>query len=91
MIDALFGSILGGTCGSSPEWRHFEADMRAAIAKQMHDARVYGAGIARVSMKELPSDIFWTRTGGNTHRVVIRREPELVPDYSWIGMEAALK
>lgn len=32
--------------------------------------------------------IFWERTGGKTHRVVIRREPEIVIDLSGLGRDA---
>jgi len=37
---------------------------------------------------DLPSGIFWDRTGGRTWRVTIRREPEVVfvRDLSGLGM-----
>jgi hypothetical protein len=33
-------------------------------------------------MKDLPAGIFWERTGGKTHRVVIRRQAEVLFDLS---------
>lgn len=33
----------------------------------------------------LEPGVFWERTGGKTHRVVIRREPEYVPDLSMLA------
>lgn len=38
--------------------------------------------------KTLPEGIFWDRTGGKTHRVTIRREPQVVIDLSGLGMVA---
>jgi hypothetical protein len=35
--------------------------------------------------RTLPPGIFWERTGGKTHRVVIRRGPEVVIDLSNLG------
>lgn len=85
MIDSLFGSLFGGY-GVSP------SNMQAAIAAQLHDALVHDMGFARINVKEIPAGIEWIRTGGAEHgrsyRVVIRREPESVVDYSAIGMEA---
>lgn len=33
-------------------------------------------------MHKLEPGIFWTKTGSKTHRVVIRRTPEYIPDLS---------
>lgn len=35
--------------------------------------------------RTLPAGIFWDRTGGKSHRVTIRREPEIVIDLSGLG------
>jgi hypothetical protein len=34
-----------------------------------------------MATKTLPAGIFWERTGGRTHRVTIRREPEVMFDW----------
>ncbi len=54
------------------------ADFQQAIAAQNN---LFMAQPKRV----LPPGIFWTRTGGKTHRVVIRRSKEVVIDLSGLG------
>lgn len=39
----------------------------------------------RPRTRRLEAGIFWTQTGGKTHRVIIRRELEFVDDSYWLG------
>lgn len=34
--------------------------------------------VVQLPHRELPAGIFWERTGGKTHRLTIRRRPEVV-------------
>lgn len=59
---------------------------QAAIS--MHNAFANSNLFMRQPSKTLPEGIFWERTGGKTHRVTIRREPQVVIDLSGLGMVA---
>ena len=74
LVDGIFGGLFGVGF----------ADLPAGMTQQDVAAR-WNAVNARAPTVELPVGIFWTRTGANTHRVVIRRQPERVPDYSYIA------
>jgi hypothetical protein len=88
MIDGLFGS----TFGTIPDLRvnvdcvNQMSDVARDLARHQEAiARVNANLFVRYPCRELPAGIFWQRTGGRTHRVVIRREPGFVLDYLFLG------
>jgi hypothetical protein len=67
LLDGLFGAAGGEPSARSHSWRHEEL------------ARGWANYWA---VKEvMPAGIFWQKTGGKTHIVTIRRQPELVLVY----------
>ena len=78
----LFAGIFGGCYSGGHEFGSAWVCRQQAIAAEQ--ARIT-ATFNGQPMRGLPTGVFWERTGGNTHRVVIRREVEFVPDYSGLG------
>ena len=75
MIDQLFGSLFGAAALIQTE--------QARISAAQYEAAAEAARTPRIT---LPPGIFWERTGGKTHRVVIRRQPEQVADYGSVAL-----
>ena len=84
MIDGLFGSLFGGASAPSAMGNMRLTDFQSALANRESFAGANNLFMAQ-PMRELPAGIFWAKTGGKTHRVVIRRTPEVVIDLSGLG------
>lgn len=80
MLDELFGNLFGGAIvGCNQNASLLAAQAQEAIACEN----------APLPRTELLAGIFWEQTGGKTHRLTIRREPEWVADWSWLGGHVA--
>lgn len=77
IFDCL-GSVFGSSAPSAMGNMHL-ADFQYAMAAD------HAAWVRRHPHTVLPVGIFWERTGGRTHRVTIRRHPEVVVDLSGLG------
>lgn len=89
MIDGLFGSLFGGGGHDCPS-QCIRVSSAGAANVQIHSNMFTNTNLfMREPMTALPAGIFWERTGGKTYCVVIRREPEVVIDLSWIGAHLA--
>lgn len=77
-VGDLMGTVLGGSIGIAAAPAAPAAPRQLAAVVGMHHW-------LNQPKRRLEPGIEWHRTGGKTHRVVIRREPEWVPDYSALG------
>lgn len=79
----LFDFVVGVANGAH------QTDQQKQAAWQQFDTIQWARGqqnhFYQYPTKELPAGIFWERTGGKTHRLVIRRRPEIVFDLSGLG------
>jgi hypothetical protein len=85
---SLFAGIFGACFSGGEEFGSAWINRKQTLAAEQANIMATFNGQA---MRGLPPGIFWERTGGNTHRVVIRREVEYVPDWSRLGMENAVQ
>jgi hypothetical protein len=81
-LTGCFGSLFGG---AGPEPNQFTAQ---SALFSWHTLVQQPNLFLQHPMRTLPPGIFWEQTGGKTHRVVIRRRPEVVIDLSNLGQSS---
>ncbi len=89
MITGIFGGVDGSgnahwIGGQAVAQAHYMLGLAAQNAACNTQNMAYMQNLTSIAypVRKLEPGIFWTKTGGKTHRVVIRREPEYEQDLS---------
>ena len=79
----LFGTLLGAAAINA----NARGEQCWSALQQQYAAQQMANQSAMVA-ETLPAGVFWKRTGGRTHRVVIRRQAEVVYSPPQLGIVA---